>query len=112
MGLKLCSAKDIGEKVRKIAWPSKDDVAQRIYEKAKDKELVNLKYEPTINSYVRRAITIGLIAATMFGVSRYINSRDDGKKPNNNNREYNEFVKYSSNYSSNVFINSNVSIKK
>lgn len=93
MGLKLCKPNDIGEAIRKIAWPNEDDTAQRIYEKAKNKDLVDLKYGPKIESYARRTLTIGIIIATILYASSC-----DGKKQDNENNNYNELLKYSSNF--------------
>jgi hypothetical protein len=91
MGIKFNKAKDIGETVRKIAWPNEDDAAQIIYEKAKDKESVNLRYNPTIYKYARRALTIATAAALMW----YLSSCNK----NDSAQEYNSLVKYSSNVS-------------
>jgi len=88
MGVKLCKTKDIGETIRKIAWPSEDDAAQRIYEQAKNKGSINLKYDPMIYSYARKALTIGIIAATL-----YLNSCTENKLTQENNSA----IKYSTN---------------
>jgi len=68
---KFSVSKEKISQIKKIIWSSIDDVAQKIYEDATDKESVNMRYHPIMYSYFRKALTIGIIlgASTMFYLS-------------------------------------------
>ena len=81
MGLKGLSKEDILDKIRITAWPNADDAAQIIYDSAKDKGIVELKYSPIIYSLSRRALTFGIIAG--LAVGGYYLSKKDYSLPQN-----------------------------
>ncbi|GIU69517.1 MAG: hypothetical protein KatS3mg002_0753 [Candidatus Woesearchaeota archaeon] len=82
MGLKIKKTEDIGYSIRRIVWPNIDDAAQLLYEKTKDKDSIDLKIQPYIYSYARKAITIGIIALLTYYTTNYLGNNYN-KKTNN-----------------------------
>lgn len=63
MGIKrLC----ISDKIREYVWPNLNDATTRIYERSKNKEIVDLKITPYILSYGQKVVTSGAVIAAAY----------------------------------------------